>query len=102
MYELIFETPVLGTLVAIGLLILWIVMIVKFFQIAADIRIIRKLFSKFYYKNENEKFNHLANSNEKDKIISNVISGKENDSTGDVNDPNVLNNLINLLGKDKK
>jgi hypothetical protein len=99
MYELIFETPILGTLVSIGLLILWIVMIVKFFQIAADIRTTRKLFFKLYHKNENKNFSHRANFNDKEKIVSNVISGNESDSAGDVNDPEVLSSLMNLLNQ---
>jgi len=89
------ETMVtLYVLVGIGLFILSIIMIVKFFQIASDIRKIKELFFKF-----SDKENIRTSSNNADKVVSNIISGQASNSKGDLNDPEVLNSLLGLINQ---
>ena len=61
-------------LIGIGFIILLIMMVVKFFQIAADIRIIREKF----FKHSN-------------------LSSQESNSKGDLNNPEVLSNLLSII-----
>ena len=89
-------------IIGIGLLILLIMMIVKFFQMAADIRIIQEFIVKFYNKNEHEKEKlRRTSSDTADKIASFVNSYQENDSKGDLNDPEVLDSLLGLINQQK-
>jgi len=61
-------------------IILSIIMIIKFFQIASDVSKIRNILADFFSKNESE-------------IVSEQV--------GDLNDPKVLENMLSVLEKQK-
>jgi len=92
------EFSIFYFIVGLALLILTIIMIVKFFHIASDIRIIRDILIKFSNKEDMR-----TSSRNADKVISNIISGQESNSNskGDLNDPEVLNSLLGLINQQK-
>jgi len=103
MTEAIGALYVLYVLIGVGFFILSIIMIVKFFQIATDIRIIREFIVKFYNRNEHEKEKlRRTSSNTADKIVSFANSYQEGDSKGDLNDPEVLSSLLGLINQQNK
>jgi len=54
---------------------------------------------QIHFENEEKKLDDIV-SKEEDKIVSNIISGNESGAKGDLNDPEVLNNLMNFLKKE--